>query len=56
MVALGISSPAISGWGASVTLDRRDFGIAADQGMIGNSVDVVIHVEADLKKAAPATP
>jgi hypothetical protein len=24
--------------------------------MIGNSVDVVIHVEADLKKAAPATP
>jgi hypothetical protein len=24
--------------------------------MIGNSVEVVIHVEADLKKAAPATP
>jgi hypothetical protein len=29
---------------------------AADQGMIGNSVDVVIHVEADLKKLATATP
>jgi polyisoprenoid-binding protein YceI len=51
----GMKGAAISGWEASVTLDRRDFGIAADQGMIGNSVDVVIHVEADLKKAAPAT-
>jgi polyisoprenoid-binding protein YceI len=52
----GMKGAAISGWEASVTLDRRDFGIAADQGMIGNSVEVVIHVEADLKKAAPATP
>jgi polyisoprenoid-binding protein YceI len=52
----GMKGAAISGWEASVTLDRRDFGIAADQGMIGNSVDVVIHIEADLKKAAPATP
>jgi polyisoprenoid-binding protein YceI len=41
---------AISGWEVSTTLDRRDFGIAADQGMIGNSVEIVIHVEADLKK------
>jgi len=38
-----------SGWEASVTLDRRDFDIAADQGLIGNSVDVLINVEADLK-------
>ena len=52
----GMKGAAISGWEASITLDRRDFGIAADQGMIGNSVDVVIHIEADLKKAAPATP
>jgi polyisoprenoid-binding protein YceI len=52
----GMKGAAISGWEASVTLDRRDFGIAADQGMIGNSVDVVIHVEADLRKPAPATP
>jgi len=40
---------AISGWEASLTLDRRDFDIAADQGLIGNSVDVLINVEADLK-------
>jgi polyisoprenoid-binding protein YceI len=52
----GMKGAIISGWEAAVTLDRRDFGIAADQGMIGNSVDVVIHVEADLRKAAPATP
>src|ERR1035437_8348571 len=52
----GLKGAAISGWEASTTLDRRDFDIAADQGMIGNSVDVVIHVEADLKGPAPATP
>jgi polyisoprenoid-binding protein YceI len=51
----GMQGAAISGWEASVTLDRRDFGIAADQGMIGNSVDVVIHVEADLRKPETAT-
>jgi polyisoprenoid-binding protein YceI len=51
----GMKGAAISGWEASVTLDRRDFGIAADQGMIGNSVDVVIHVEADLRKPETAT-
>ena len=50
----GMKGAAISGWEASVTLDRRDFDIAADQGMIGNSVDVVIHVEADLRKPEPA--
>jgi polyisoprenoid-binding protein YceI len=45
----GMKGAAISGWEASVTLDRRDFDIAADQGLIGNSVDVLINVEADLK-------
>jgi len=34
-----------------MTIDRRDFGITDDQGVIGNNVDVVIHVEADLKTA-----
>jgi polyisoprenoid-binding protein YceI len=29
--------------------------IAVDRGMIGNSVDVVIHVEADQRKPEPAT-
>ena len=52
----GMKGAAISGWEASITLDRRDFYIAADQGMIGNSVDVVINVEADLRKPAPAKP
>jgi polyisoprenoid-binding protein YceI len=45
----GMKGAAISGWEASVTLDRRDFDITADQGAIGNSVDVLINVEADLK-------
>ena len=45
----GMKGAAISGWEASVTLDRRDFDISADQGLIGNSVDVLINVEADLK-------
>ena len=45
----GMKGAAISGWEASLTLDRRDFNIAADQGLIGNSVDVLINVEADLR-------
>lgn len=49
----GMKGAAISGWDASITLDRRDFDIAADQGLIGNSVGVLIHVEADRKKPAP---
>ena len=46
----GMKGAAISGWQASLTLDRRDFDIAADQGAIGNNVDVLINVEADLRK------
>jgi len=45
----GMKGAAISGWDASLTLDRRDFGITADQGAIGNNVDVLINVEADLQ-------
>jgi len=45
----GMNGAAISGWEASLTLDRRDYEITADQGAIGNSVDVLINVEADLK-------
>ena len=52
----GMKGAAISGWEATITLDRRDFSIAADQGMIGNNVDVVIHIEADLRKSAPSKP
>jgi len=49
----GMKGAAISGWEVSTTLDRRDYEIAADQGVIGNNVDIVIHVEADLRKPAP---
>jgi polyisoprenoid-binding protein YceI len=50
----GMNGAPISGWEASLTLDRRDFDITADQGAIGNSVDVLINVEADLSKPVPA--
>jgi polyisoprenoid-binding protein YceI len=46
----GMKGAPISGWEASLTLDRRDFNLAADQGLIGNRVDVLINVEADLDK------
>jgi len=52
----GMKGAAISGWEATLTLDRRDFDITADQGTIGNNVDVLINVEADLQKPAPAKP
>lgn len=46
----GMKGVLISGWEASLTLDRRDFDISVDQGLVGNSVDVLINVEADLNK------
>jgi polyisoprenoid-binding protein YceI len=52
----GMKGAAISGWEAKLTLDRRDFDITADQGAVGNRVDVLINVEADLQKPAPANP
>ena len=52
----GMKGAAISGWQASTTLDRRDFNITAEQGAVGNSVDVVINIEADLRINASATP
>ena len=52
----GMKGAAISGWEASLTLDRRDFDITADQGAIGNKVDVLINVEADLQKSAQMKP
>jgi len=52
----GMNGAAISGWEATLTLDRRDFDITADQGAVGNNVDVLINVEADLLKSAPAKP
>jgi polyisoprenoid-binding protein YceI len=48
----GMKGAAISGWEISTTLDRRDYGVAADQGLIGNEVEIVIHVEADQEQPA----
>jgi polyisoprenoid-binding protein YceI len=50
----GMKGAAISGWEISATLDRRDYGVAADQGLIGNEVEIVIHVEADQEQPALA--
>ena len=52
----GMNGAAISGWEATLTLDRRDFDISADQGAVGNNVDVLINVEADLRQPTPAKP
>ena len=35
----------ISGWQASVALDRRDYDITADQGAIGNKVPIMLAIE-----------
>jgi polyisoprenoid-binding protein YceI len=46
----GMAGAMISGWEASTTLDRRDFGLSYGQGMVGNDVEVNINVEADLQR------
>lgn len=46
----GMRGAQLSGWKATTTLDRRDFGISGYQGMIGNDVSVSINIEADLQK------
>jgi polyisoprenoid-binding protein YceI len=52
----GMKGALISGWDATLTLDRRDFGISADQGLVGNNVDVLIHIEADLRVPVTVKP
>ena len=49
----GMKGAPISGWEASTTLDRRDFDVAADQDSVGTQVEIVINVEADLRKPVP---
>jgi polyisoprenoid-binding protein YceI len=46
----GARGAQLSGWEATTTLDRRDFGVTYGQGVVGNDVDVVINIEAILKK------
>jgi polyisoprenoid-binding protein YceI len=46
----GMGGAMLSGWEATATLDRRDFGITYGQGIVGNDVEVVINIEAALQK------
>jgi polyisoprenoid-binding protein YceI len=41
----------LSGWEASTTLNRNDFGITTFPKMLGDDVGVTISVEADLAKS-----
>src|SRR5256886_4317501 len=49
----GMKGAPISGWEASTVLDRRDFDVSADQGSVATQVEIVINVEADLRKPQP---
>jgi polyisoprenoid-binding protein YceI len=40
----------LSGWSATATLNRNDFGITAFPKVLGDDVDITINVEADLQK------
>jgi len=51
----GMKGTAISGWEISTTLDRRDYNVAFDQGLIGNTVDVLVFVEANLRRPTQMT-
>ena len=46
----GMQGTPISGWELATVLDRRDFGITAAQGPVGNEVEIVINIEAGLTK------
>ncbi len=48
----GMEGAMLSGWELSTVIDRRDYGISAGQGPLGNDVAIAINVEADLKKPA----
>jgi len=45
----GVQGLPISGWELATAVDRRDYGITAGQGPIGNEVAIVIHIEAALR-------
>jgi polyisoprenoid-binding protein YceI len=46
----GMRGAMISGWQATTTINRNDFGITRYAGMLGDEVPVTINVEADLQK------
>ena len=49
----GMKGAPISGSEASTILDRRDFDVSADQDSVATQVEIVINVEADLRKPPP---
>jgi polyisoprenoid-binding protein YceI len=51
----GLNGP-ICDWEVSTRLNRQDFGVSADRDSIQDFIDVVIHVEADLRQAAVSKP
>jgi len=46
----GMNGATLSGWEATVTLNRNDFGITRYPKLLGDEVPVTINVEADLEK------
>jgi len=46
----GMHGAMISGWEATTTLNRNDFGITRYPGMLGDEIPVTINIEADLQK------
>ncbi|MDF3058879.1 MAG: hypothetical protein K0R17_3094 [Rariglobus sp.] len=45
-VGPGRPGKTVSGWEATATLDRRDFGISYGQGVVGNDVEIVLNIQA----------
>ena len=52
----GMNGAAISGWEAATTLDRRDYDVSKDQDSVATLVEIVINVEADLRKPEATKP
>jgi polyisoprenoid-binding protein YceI len=46
----GMRGAMLSGWEATTTINRNDFGITRYAGMLGDEVPVTINVEADMQK------
>ena len=46
----GMNGAQLSGWSATTTLNRNDFGLTAFPKVLGDDVPVTINVEADLQK------
>ncbi|HXA15137.1 MAG TPA: YceI family protein [Opitutaceae bacterium] len=46
----GMNGALLSGWSATTTLNRNDFGITAFPKVLGDDADLTINVEADLQK------